>query len=139
MTGLIVFFIVMLLLTIVAACVVTWLSEEFIFGVIAALIGIIITIGSTFMNYYTTYNNDHWAVCHITGKDRGGDEGSYRIYTSDCGQLSNEDSVLRGKYDSADIWQLIPDNGPVELRIAGSRVGFFSQFPNVFGVRVIQG
>lgn len=86
----------------------------------------------TWWNWATVYKNDHWAVCHVTGKDRGGDNGSYRVYTSDCGQLANEDSVLRKKFDSADIWEDIPSHGAVRLRIAGSRVPVFSQFPNIF-------
>lgn len=102
------------------------------------VIGILIVGGMTWFNWATTYRNDHWKVCQVTGKDRGGDEGSYRIYTENCGQLSNEDSILRTKFRSADIWQDIPDKGEVKLRIAGSRIPLFSHFPNIFDARTVK-
>ena len=98
---------------------------------IVTTVGILSSVGV----YYSVYHNDHVAVCTITGKDRGGDDGSYRIYTSDCGTLANEDSMFRTKYNSADIWQQIPSKGRVELRIVGYRNGFLSQFPNIIEVR----
>lgn len=139
MIGLVIFVFVMIIISVVAALVVGWLSDEVMFGVIALVFMLFITFVTSTWNYFTVYHGDHWAVCNVTGKDRGGDDGSYRIYTSDCGQLANEDSLLRAKFDSADIWQSIPDSGPVELRIAGFRNGFFSQFPNVFEVREMEG
>jgi hypothetical protein len=129
--------IILLVVSIGIVAGVVWLFDSKGWAVVAAL-GCILLFGSVvWWNWATTYRDDHWATCHVTGKDRGGDDGSYRIYTSDCGQLANQDSVLRLKFDSADVWQQIPNQGPVELRIAGLRFGPLSQFPNVFDVREV--
>jgi hypothetical protein len=81
-----------------------------------------------------TYRNDHWVTCHVTNKDKGENGRSYRIYTSDCGELSNEDSWLRGKSNSDAVWQEIPTEGAVRFRIAGSKLPFIS-LPNIFDVQ----
>ena len=46
--------------------------------------------------------------------------------------------MLRKKFNSADVWQKIPDKRVVKLRIAGVRWGFFSQFPNIFDVSEVE-
>ena len=83
------------------------------------------------ISYAASHVNEHTATCTVTDKDRGGDEGSYRVYTEECGQLANEDSVWRGKYDSADVWQDIEPGTVCELHIVGFRAPFLSQFPNI--------
>lgn len=138
MTGLIIFTIVLVVIAIVVVIGTALLLESGIMGGIAAIICILTFGGLIWWNWGTTYQNDHWATCTVTGKDRGADDGSYRVYTSDCGQLANEDSLLRNKHNSADYWQKIPDEGVVELRIVGFRAGFFSQFPNIFDVRAAE-
>jgi len=135
MTGLWVFLTVLVVISLIATGV-AYLIAESVVGVVATLvICIIVTGGLTGMNWATTYQNDHWATCTVTGKDRGADDGSYRIYTSDCGVLSNEDSVLRQKFSSADFWQQIPDKGVMQFEIAGVRFGPLSHFPNIFDVK----
>jgi hypothetical protein len=104
----------------------------------AAFIITVVLVGSmTLLNWATTYRNDHVATCMVTDKDRGGSDSSYRVYTANCGQLSNEDSIIRGKFDSADLWEKIVPGQTCELRIAGSRWPFISQFPNVFDVKCV--
>ena len=138
MTGLWIMIVVLAVLTVVATWLAQWYMDSTRFTVGALIVCIVASTLLVWGNWMTTYRNDHWATCHVTGKDRGGDNGSYRIYTSDCGQLANEDSVLRGKFDSADVWQRVPDKGTVKLRIAGVRFGPFSQVPNVFDAEPVQ-
>ena len=138
LTGLIIFIVIALVLTALITGGTFVLAYNKAMGVVALLACVLVFGGLTWWNWATVYQNDHWATCHVTGKDRGGNQGSYRIYTSDCGQLANEDSTLRAKFNSADIWQAIPDKGVVQLEIAGMRFGFMSQFPNVFGVRAVK-
>jgi len=90
-----------------------------------------------FTNGIQAYTDDHWVSCHVTGKDRGASNGSYRVYTSDCGVLANKDEWLRGKFNSADIWQLIPDEGNVSVHVVGIRNGLISWFPNILEVRPV--
>lgn len=83
---------------------------------------------------YAFSHNDRTLTCTVTDKDRGADEGSYRVYTEECGQLANEDSVWRGKYDSADVWQDLKVGETYRLHVVGYRIPFLSQFPNVLSV-----
>lgn len=135
--GLIIFAVCLVVLSIIGALIVLGGAESGTAGVVAFIIFILLSGGMTWMNYKTAYSNDHWATCTITGKDRGGDDGSYRVYTSDCGQLANKDSYLRGKFNSADIWEEIPNEGQVRLRIVGVRIPIISQFPNIFEVEPV--
>lgn len=84
--------------------------------------------------YAHAHHDERVMTCTVTDKDRGGDDGSYRIYTDECGQLSNNDSVWRGKYDSADVWQQIEPGNTYRLTVVGWRMGFLSTFPNVLKV-----
>lgn len=138
MTGLFVFIAIVAVISIAAVAASAWYFESGVAASVVAIICILVFGTTTWWNWATTYRNDRWETCHVTGKDRGGKDGSYRVYTSDCGTLVNEDSTLRRKYNSADIWQKIPSKGVVELRIAGMRAGFLSHFPNIFDVREVK-
>jgi hypothetical protein len=134
--GLVVLILVLLIVTALAGLAAYHLLE--FSGVGTAVIVVIcllgtITIGS--WNWATAYRGEHWATCHVTDKDRGGQDGSYRVYTTNCDTLANEDSVLRGKYDSSNVWQQIPDEGDIQVLIVGSRIPLFSQFANILEVK----
>jgi 4-amino-4-deoxy-L-arabinose transferase-like glycosyltransferase len=137
MTGLWVFILVLAVISVVIACGTAYFAYNKAWVLVAALLCLLIGGVWIWWNWATIYKNDHWATCHITDKDRGADNGSYRVYTSDCGQLSNEDSLFRRKFNTADIWQEIPREGVVKLRIAGSRIPVFSHFPNIFEVEKV--
>lgn len=138
MTGLVIFIVIVAALSVVIVTATGWITFSPAWAIVAAFCCLLFFGGMTWWNWATTYQNDHWATCHVTDKDRGGDNGSYRVYTSDCGILANEDSTLRWKKNSADIWQKIPDEGVIELRIAGMRFRPTSQFPNIFDVREVE-
>ena len=97
-----------------------------LFVVVIVIVGVV--------GYFRDYHDEHVATCHVNSKDRGGEDGAYRVYTSDCGVLGNGDSWLRAKFDSADIWNEIPDSGEVRLRLVGTRFPMLSWFPNVLEV-----
>lgn len=99
------------------------------FGFMAAAV-----VGLSVLSYVHANYDERVLSCTITDKDRGGDDGSYRVYTEECGQLSNNNSLWRGKYDSADVWQDIQPGETVDLRIVGWRSEFFSVFPNILEV-----
>lgn len=83
------------------------------------------------------YHN-HIATCTIVDKDRSGSSNShsskYRIYTRQCGVLSNEDQWLLGKTNSADIQGQLTNGHTYRLRITGWRSPLFSTFPNIIAV-----
>lgn len=73
--------------------------------------------------------------CQVTEKDRGGDNGSYRVYTSNCGTLGNHDQWFRGKTDSADVWNQIKPGQTQTFHVVGWRFELLSDFPNVLEVK----
>lgn len=139
--GLIILGIVLLLIGVVVGGFVYFAndggSEGFVMSIIVTVIGGALASLVFAGVWATAYRHEHWATCHVTNKDRGGDEGSYRIYTSNCGVLADEDSLFRAKYNSADIWNRIPQQGDIRLQIVGSRWPFLSQFPNVIDAQPV--
>lgn len=90
------------------------------------------------LSYFLAHHDEHTVTCTVTDKDRGGQDGSYRIYTEECGQLANVDSVWRGKFDSADVWQDIKPGHVYELTVVGARIPVLSEFPNVLAVEPVK-
>lgn len=80
---------------------------------------LLVTTGVGTLNWATTYRGERWETCHVTGKDRGGNSGGYRIYTSNCDTLADEDSILRGKYNSSNVWQKIPNKATCSCSSSG--------------------
>ncbi len=138
MSGLIVLIVIGAILALGAAWITQRNLEDAFMSALAAGVVVVITLIIMTIQWVTNFSNDHWATCHVTGKDRGGNDGSYRVYTDDCGVLSNHDTWLRGKVNSADVWQSIPKEGDVRLHIAGSRVQIFSKFPNILEVEPVK-
>jgi hypothetical protein len=86
------------------------------------------------IEYAAAHWNEHWARCTVLDKDRGGNDGGMRVYTS-CGTFGNEDMLFRGKTRSADLWPKIHPGQVQEFRVVGWRNGFLSDFPNVLEVK----
>lgn len=81
-----------------------------------------------------THWNERTIDCHVKEKDRGGNNGGMRVYTS-CGTFQNTDSILRGKNTSADIWARIKPGETQTFTVVGWRLGLTSDFPNILEVR----
>ncbi|ASU81538.1 hypothetical protein CDO52_00905 [Nocardiopsis gilva YIM 90087] len=94
-------------------------------GILSGMVG---------LSYDRAHYNERHVECTVTNKDRGGDDGSYRIYTEQCGVLANTDSLWHAKWDSADVWQGIEPGQTYRFHVVGWRFGFFSHFPNVLDV-----
>lgn len=106
-----------------------------------ALCFIAVLGGGGFITLAKAHHNERTIECTVTEKDRSAnrDGGSnYRVYTEECGVFVNEDSFLRGKFDSADIQAEIKVGNTYELTVAGPRFGLFSWFPNIFDVREVK-
>jgi hypothetical protein len=130
-----------LLLLVMAAlfALFTWLEwdKHKGIGIMTLVIGIAVTGYTGWMNWATSFSNERTVVCNVTGKDRGGDGSSYRVYTDNCGQLVNEDDWYRWKTNSADVWQRIPDEGLVELHYVGIRWSLTNTFPNILDAQPV--
>ena len=136
--GLTILTVVFAVLSVVFAVIVRRKTGDRVPTFAALAVGLLVTslvfAGNRFANFY----NERTLVCTVTGKDRGGQDSSYRIYTKQCGTLANKDAKLRGKFNSSDVWQKIKPDHTYELRVAGARVPFFSHFPNVFEVKPVK-
>jgi hypothetical protein len=134
--GLAVLVIILVIVTVLACLAAYHLLDFGGTGVaVIALIGIIVTSVIGIGVWSVSYRNMHWATCHVTGKDRGGQEGSYRVYTDECDTLGNEDSMFQGKWNSSNVWQQIEVGKTYQFRIVGSRIPVFSQFANILEVK----
>lgn len=108
-------------------------------GIIAGaivIIGLILGLG-VFPSFY----NEHTVECTITDKDRGHNQetgsSEYRIYTEQCGTFSNEDSLLRGKFNSGDVQGQLQEGETYDITVVGPRIPFMSTFPNILEVRPV--
>jgi len=140
--SLLVFSLLALALVALLTAIARWWSREGAFTTIVGVVAAFI-VGFIWLDQYLgNYAHDHVATCQITGTDGGGGNGSYRVYTKDCGTLSNHDTWLRGKTKSADVQGQIvarltePHTNPVILtmEIAGVRFGPTSAMPNIIKI-----
>jgi len=106
-------------------------------GIIGAIILVVLAVVG--LAVYPSFYNERTLTCTVTEKDRGYDRESgssnYRIYTKECGTLSNEDSMLRGKFNSGDVQGLLEEDNTYEIVVVGPRIPFMSVFPNILEVR----
>lgn len=106
-------------------------------GCAIVLIGAL-CVGAGLLDFAYSHYHEHVATCTVTNSDRGYNHESksseYRVYTKECGTLSNEDSFIRGKYDSADVQGRLVAQHAYKLRIVGWRIPFWSTFPNILAV-----
>ncbi len=78
--------------------------------------------------------HDHIATCTVRDKDRGNSDHGYRVYTEQCGTLSNEDQWFAGKTNSADVQGRLQVGHTYRLRLVGWRNSVMSDFPNIVSV-----
>lgn len=83
-----------------------------------------------------------WAVtvehtetgCTVTDKDRAGNnsgQSDMRVYTEECGTFTVSDSIVKGRWNSADTYARIEQGERYTFRTAGIRVPVLSMFPNI--------
>jgi len=135
MTGYVIMIVAFAIIVIAVAAFFGLGTESFGWGLVAFLVSGLILGWAALSAGLTTFAEDKIATCTVISKDRGGGEdGAYRVYTEECGVLTNGDNPFLNKYNSADIWTQIPDEGPVTVHLVGIRNGFFSWFPNIIEV-----
>lgn len=70
------------------------------------------------------------ASCTVESKDRGGKDGSMRVYT-DCGVFSVADMPFGLHFSSADVYASLEGGTEYAFETRGIRIPLLSQFPNV--------
>lgn len=100
---------------------------------VVLIVGLILALG-----IWPSFYNERTLDCTVTDKDRGYNQetksSEYRVYTKECGTLSNEDSLLRGKFDSGDVQGQLEEGKTYSITVVGPRVPFLSVFPNILEV-----
>lgn len=107
-------------------------------GGCAAVLILGLCLGAGILDFAYNHYNEHVATCTITGKDRSRNHetgsSEYRVYTKDCGTLSNKDAFLRTKYNSGDIQGQLVEQHAYRIRVVGWRLPYWSTFPNILAV-----
>jgi hypothetical protein len=86
------------------------------------------------ISYGHAHYNERTLQCKTLEKDRGGNHGGMRIYTS-CGTFANEDMWFRGKTQSGDLWPKVHPGTVQTYHVVGWRLGITDDFPNVLAVK----
>jgi len=107
-----------------------------IVSIVGAVV-LILIIGSI---YY--WGSEKTITCTVTDKDRttasdadGNSRSIHRVYTDECGTLEVSDVLLRGSFDSADIYAGIEPDHQYEFTTIGWRVPLFSMFPKIINAK----
>ena len=68
----------------------------------------------------------------MTGKDNF--ESFYLVYT-DKGIMKLEDDLMRGNWESSDVYGRLKSDSTYTFTVSGYRFGFFSMYPNIIEVK----
>jgi len=99
--------------------------------IITAAVALVVLIGG--LTFYSAFQTNT-QTCTVESKDRttnANGQSDARIYTTDCGVLQVEDSLLHGKFNSADTYAKIKVGQTYDFKTQGVRIGLFSMFPNI--------
>lgn len=107
-------------------------------GAFVFLIVILVGLWTLVVNPLIYISTGRDITCTVTDKDRGNNEGGYRVYTKECGVLSNEDSLLQGKWNSADVQAQLEEGHVYRIHTNGIRIPLFSDFPNIGSVQEVK-
>lgn len=113
-------------------------------GIITVLVILVIAlISGTVIGVVGSYN-DHTYTITVTGKERVNDknDSKYLIYgINEEGQsyvLENTDSLLRGKFNSSEIYGSIEKGKKYKTMVVGYRVPFLSLYENIIEYKEIK-
>ena len=86
--------------------------------------------------------NDHTYVVEVTDKERVNysDSGKYLIYAQEDNNtlvLKNTDSLLRGKFNSSDIYAELEIGKTYEFTVVGYRIPILSSYENIIEYKEI--
>jgi len=115
--------------------------EKAIAGVIVA---VVLLFGFGAVKLIGGYYDESTVTCTVSGKDRvwksdgnGSGHSEMRVYTDDCGTLKVGDSLVKGKFNSADTFGKLKEGHRYEFRKMGWRIGFLSAFPTILEAKEV--
>ena len=106
---------------------------------LVAVISLLVVVVSTVSNMKSARSEA--SACIVNDKQvisRYQAKSDYRIFTDNCGVLNISDSLLIGRWDSADIYNQVKVGKTYNFKTVGKRVPLLSLFPNISGVEEVQ-
>lgn len=109
------------------------------------ILGIVLIIGmvlfSTLGMSIIKVSNEQTYTVTVQSKEvkNGGDNGKYLVFTVDAETGESRvfevtDSLLKGRFDSADVYNMIIPNHTYRFTTGGYRVPLFSMYQNIYEV-----
>lgn len=105
------------------------------FIIVAVFTLAIVSIG---FGAVSAFHTSTYSACVVNDKDRATNhdgKSSMRIYTDNCGTFTVKDSILSGRFDSADDYSRIKVGKTYDFNTRGWRVPIVSAFPNIVEVK----
>lgn len=105
--------------------------------VLACVLGVCLMVAAVAGGVWTATVENTETGCTVTGKDRAGNnsgQADMRVYTEECGTFVVADSIVKGRWNSADTYARIQQGERYTFRTAGIRAPFLSLFPNILEV-----
>lgn len=105
--------------------------------IVAIIVLVLIVIGIVIGCNACTSFNDHTYTIEVADKERvnSGDSGKYLIYgRSDDGEtlvFENTDALLRGKFNSSNVYAEIEIGKTYEVTVVGYRIPILSEYENI--------
>ena len=112
--------------------------KKFIAGCVAVIVLFVALIG---WHIHANYN-EHTCIIEVTDKERVNynKNGKYLIFgrtDSDTLVLENADSLLRGKFNSSDIYAELEVGKIYEFTVVGYRMPIFNAYENIIEYKEI--
>jgi hypothetical protein len=108
--------------------------RSFIIVILGFIVGSIIF-------HITAYTHTEMFTAKVSGKERITEQSSkdnidsyYLVYT-DHGTLKLKDDILRGNFNSSDVYGSLKTDSTYTFQTSGYRIGFTSTYPNIIEVR----
>lgn len=103
-------------------------------GAIMVIAAVLIAVSSGIFVGTSTASN-----CVVSEKsvNATGDGSEYRIYTENCGTFVVTDSIVDGRFDSADVYQKIKAGKTYDMTLRGPRIPILSMFPNIISLQEV--
>lgn len=108
--------------------------RSFIIVVLGFIVGSIVF-------HIIAYTHTETFTAKVSGKERITEQSSkdnidsyYLVYT-DHGTLKLKDDILRGNFNSSDIYGSLKTDSTYTFQTSGYRIGFTSTYPNIIEVR----
>ena len=105
---------------------------------------IIVMLCVTFYRPFNKVNNMREVTVTVTDKEvkNSGKSGKYLIFTEDTnGNIAVfevTDSLLKGRFNSSDVYAAIKVDNTYTFTVGGSRNEFLSWYPNIYEYRLIK-